>query len=226
MAAIDATVEWVRAHHPQPGDYSGLDYFGVVVPEFHTLGKRVQILASGLGLASAREPAYVGEVPDVSKIVHLPGGEPFAIMDNPTWPGHAQKTGRGRWRYIFFKLDASSNWYERMAVLRLKAEQIVAKADGSGGIEVEAGKGPPRRSLRDANPRTAGFLGAVDLAKTYKVPKSKMGTLHKRLERFRRKHNDDSRYVISVESPGPREARYLHAVEYVLPLIEDLKRPR
>jgi hypothetical protein len=79
------------------------------------------------------------------------------------------------------------------------------------------------------NPVTAkqsGFLGVTDLAKMFHVPKEKMPTLHTRLARFRKKNSDDSIYVIAVEGAGSREARYLHAVQYVLPEIKDLTRPR
>jgi hypothetical protein len=83
---------------------------------------------------------------------------------------------------------------------------------------------PPDGNRAAENPH--GFLGAADLAKVFHVPPEKMPTLHKRLERFRKRHADDSEYVAAVEEAGPREAHYLHAVKYVLPEIQDLTRPR
>jgi hypothetical protein len=99
-----------------------------------------------------------------------------------------------------------------------------AEKGGKRGLPLAGPEAPPPLTP-DANPATAqpsGFLGAMDLAKKFNVPKKKMDLLHKRLERFRRKHENDSGYVIAVDTPGPRESRYLHAVEHVFPVIEDL----
>jgi hypothetical protein len=90
-------------------------------------------------------------------------------------------------------------------------------------VDVKAPALPPDGNRAAENPH--GFLGAADLAKVFHVPPEKMPTLHKRLERFRKRHANDSEYVAAVEEAGPREAHYLHAVKYVLPEIQDLTRP-
>jgi len=70
-----------------------------------------------------------------------------------------------------------------------------------------------------------GFLGAMEIAKAFGVPKSKMGLLHQRLARFRKKHGNDPKYVLPVVAGGPRESRYLHSLVHVRPEIEDLFQP-
>jgi hypothetical protein len=108
-------------------------------------------------------------------------------------------------------------------------ERWAEELDKAGAVAgALAGPEAPAPVTADANPATtkpSGFLGAMDLAKKFNVPPEKMLLLHKRLERFRRKHQGDSRYVVAVESPRPREPRYLHAVEHALPVIEDLVGP-
>lgn len=99
-----------------------------------------------------------------------------------------------------------------------------AKAAGNGiaGRAETVSPETVAQKKHEAEGGASGFLGAMDLAKRGGVPKDRMPLLHMRLSRFRMKHGHDKRYVVEVEAPARREAKYLHAWEHVLPEIKDL----
>lgn len=83
--------------------------------------------------------------------------------------------------------------------------------------EAVAGRQDETAALASARlPWPSGaFSSGTDLAGSLNVPPKKRGAFYKRLQRFREKHSNDSGYVVSVEGSGPRDARYLHSVQYV-----------
>jgi hypothetical protein len=206
--AIDALVSFVKKNEGREFTHSEWTR-----DNLHVLGAEVQTLAEELGLASPGEPVY-STAERYGVYLKLGKGDLLSgeTTTNPTWPGEAYTVRPilGSPSLTFF-LRPSMAWYKRFKTLREKALEMC-------GSPVAAGGDLPTEN-RD------GFLGAMHLAKMCKVPKKRMAALHKRLERFRNKHGHNPKYVVSVEAPGPREARYLHAVKHVLPEIKDLGRP-
>jgi hypothetical protein len=133
IEAIDALVGYVRNHHRKV-----LDYFEVVVRDLHPLGERVQVLASALDLASREKPVY-NTGGDIQKIHNVDGSLFVGLMNNPTWPGFAQRGRDGPWRFHVMPFDGHP-WYEEMAALRKKAEMIAAETPEAGAIPPSPGE--------------------------------------------------------------------------------------
>jgi hypothetical protein len=153
IEAIDALVGYVRNHHRKV-----LDYFEVVVRDLHPLGERVQLLASALDLASREKPVY-NTGGDVQKIHNVDGSLFVGLMNNPTWPGFAQRGRDGPWRFHVMPVDGHP-WYEEMAALRKKAEMIAAAAEAAIE-EAQAEAGMPATETSGDIGRPAGSRAPV-----------------------------------------------------------------